>query len=326
MQATTISVVTPCYNGAAYIGQTIASVLAQTHAPREIIVVDDGSTDESAEIIASFGDPVRLIRQKNQGESVARNVGIRAAEGDYLAFLDADDLLEPTSYERMLSALDGRSDAVALMGAAWFDRDPAKPYRQYPPIASSFLPNIIRGNFGPPHCWLTPRSVVEQAGGFEESMRYFEDWDFWWRVALTGAKLVPVNHLGALYRHHPQSQLATVSSADRALGHAVVMERMCQAFLEKDVLLQEHGAMLFWSSWAALRRARESGVAWRDLAGLVRMLNRVARKGPPPVRCTKIARLMRIVGARWAVGLQEMVDGRGDSGAALTSDSPANAE
>ena len=100
-----VSVVIPCYNGAKFIRQTLDSVLAQTVEPHEILVVDDGSTDESREIAQSYGPPVRVIRQPNQGESVARNRGIEEARGDWIAFLDADDLWMPTKLERQIEVL-----------------------------------------------------------------------------------------------------------------------------------------------------------------------------------------------------------------------------
>jgi glycosyltransferase involved in cell wall biosynthesis len=102
----TVSVVIPCYNAACFLHETLASVLRQTHPPLEVIVVDDGSTDNSAAIAESFGPCVRVIRQKNQGESVARNRGIDEAKGDWIAFLDADDFWEPTKLERQLGVID----------------------------------------------------------------------------------------------------------------------------------------------------------------------------------------------------------------------------
>jgi glycosyltransferase involved in cell wall biosynthesis len=90
-----VSIITPCYNGSPYLRDTIASALGQTRPPLEVIVIDDGSTDDSAAIAESFGSPVRVIRQTNQGESVARNRGIAEARGSHLLFLDADDLIAP---------------------------------------------------------------------------------------------------------------------------------------------------------------------------------------------------------------------------------------
>ncbi|MEW4527080.1 glycosyltransferase family 2 protein [Maioricimonas sp. JC845] len=106
----TVSVVIPCYNGEAFIGEAIRSVLDQTHAPLEVIVIDDGSTDRSATRAAEFGTPVRVISQENQGESVARNRGIDEAHGEWVAFLDADDLWEPQKLEIQLQVATSRTD------------------------------------------------------------------------------------------------------------------------------------------------------------------------------------------------------------------------
>src|SRR6187397_1072894 len=97
----TISIITPCYNGSRYIRETLQSALAQTHPPLEVIVIDDGSTDDSAALAENAGPPVRVIRQTNQGESVARNRGIAEARGSHVLFLDADDMLEPESLSRL---------------------------------------------------------------------------------------------------------------------------------------------------------------------------------------------------------------------------------
>ncbi len=99
-----VSVVIPCYNAARFLRETLDSVLNQTHAPLEVLVIDDGSTDESAAIAQSYGPPIRVICQPNQGESVARNRGIEEARGEWIAYLDADDLWLPEKLERQLAA------------------------------------------------------------------------------------------------------------------------------------------------------------------------------------------------------------------------------
>ena len=103
---TRISVVIPCFNGAAYLRETLNSVLAQTHCPCEILVVDDGSTDDSATIAESFGPSVRVIRQSNQGESVARNRGIDETCSEWIAFLDADDVWLPTKLQQQVKVIE----------------------------------------------------------------------------------------------------------------------------------------------------------------------------------------------------------------------------
>jgi glycosyltransferase involved in cell wall biosynthesis len=120
----TVSVVIPCYNGAKYLRETLESALAQTHPVLEVIVVDDGSTDDSAAIAESVGPPVRVIRQPNQGESTARNRGIDEARGDWIAFLDADDLWDPTKIAKQLAGVTPEVGATCTGYYAF--QDPGK--------------------------------------------------------------------------------------------------------------------------------------------------------------------------------------------------------
>jgi len=106
MPQPTVSVIIPCYNAAPWFRETLDSVLAQTYPALEALVIDDGSTDESAAIAESYGPPVRLIRQANQGESVARNRGIDEAQGEWIAFLDADDVWEARKLEAQVAVVD----------------------------------------------------------------------------------------------------------------------------------------------------------------------------------------------------------------------------
>jgi glycosyltransferase involved in cell wall biosynthesis len=99
-----VTVVIPCYNQAHFLGEAIESVLEQTYPHYEIVVVDDGATDNTSEVASRYPGKVRLIRQENRGLSGARNTGIRHSEGEYMVFLDADDRLLPEALERALSA------------------------------------------------------------------------------------------------------------------------------------------------------------------------------------------------------------------------------
>ncbi|MFL5575750.1 MAG: glycosyltransferase family 2 protein, partial [Gemmatimonadaceae bacterium] len=113
-----VSVVTPCYNAAAYVAETVASVAAQTYRPVEHVVVDDGSTDGSWDVVRGFGDRVRAVRlERNGGGSRARNRGAALARGEYLMFLDADDLIEADTIDALVSAARGRPSSVAV--CAW---------------------------------------------------------------------------------------------------------------------------------------------------------------------------------------------------------------
>jgi len=301
----TVSIITPCYNGGRYLEETLRSAVAQTYPPLEVIVIDDGSTDNSAAIAERFGPPVRVLRQTNHGESVARNRGIAEARGSHVLFLDADDVLAPEALAQLTAAVEQQPAAVALMGCAWFTgADPEAPHTTKMFSFTRFYPEIIESNFGPPLCWLAPIDAVRQAGGFCETLHWFEDWDLWWRVGLMEPPLVCVPYIGARYRQHAQSQLATVSAANRARGHVALITRMASAFLAAPDLLSRHGDRLFWSAWTALKRARKAGVPWNELAELGARLRALATAGPRTVAHSRTGRLVRLLGARAAATIR----------------------
>jgi glycosyltransferase involved in cell wall biosynthesis len=293
-----VTIIIPCFNGSRFIQSTIESAVRQTRPPLEVIVIDDGSTDDSAVIAERFGPPVRVIRQSNHGESFARNRGVEAATGTHVLFLDADDLLAPRSLEHMAGALDDRPGALALMGCCWFTSDPEKPEREMLWRYDRFYPSIIESNLAPCMCWLAPRDTVARAGGFCETLHWFEDWDLWWRVGLDEPPLISVPYVGALYRQHAQSQLSTTSAANRARGHLALLERLSSAFLQRREMLSKYGDQVFWCGWTALKRAQDAAVPWKELAPLATNLREIAATGPDPVRRSRTARLVRLVGAR----------------------------
>lgn len=310
---TAISIVTPCYNGARFLRETIESVLKQTRPPLEMIVVDDGSTDDSAAIAESYGPPVRVIRQKNQGESVARNRGIAEAKGDYLLFLDADDMLAPEALERLAEAAGAAPGAVVLMGSASFEHSPHDPLHMAIPEYDGFFPAIIHENPGVPHCWLTPKSLVEEAGRFPADSQLFEDWDLWAQIALTGARLVCIPFVGALYRRHRACQSATSHAADRARGFAHVMERLGRGMLARPDLLEKYAVDMFWGAWTALHRCREKGVPWSQLRDLRAVIRELIRRGPPSVRRIRFAQAIRVLGVPLAETLRNVTIRTGDA-------------
>src|SRR5262245_45598755 len=138
----TVSIITPCYNGAKFIGETLRSAVRQSRPAIEILVVDDGSTDDSAVIAESVDAPVRVMRQANRGESNARNRALAEARGTHVLFLDADDLLEPDALAHLTAAVEGRPGVVALMGCGWFTGDPDTPHTVKTFSHAAFYPDI----------------------------------------------------------------------------------------------------------------------------------------------------------------------------------------
>ncbi len=117
--APTVSVIVPAYNCGPYLGEALDSVLGQTLPPCEVIVVDDGSTDDTPGVCAAYGDRIRYVRQPNRGPSAARNAALALAKGDYLALLDADDVCVPDRFARQVAALRARPGAVGCLSGYW---------------------------------------------------------------------------------------------------------------------------------------------------------------------------------------------------------------
>jgi glycosyltransferase involved in cell wall biosynthesis len=192
-----VSVVIPCYNAARFLPEAVASVLAQHYEPLEILLVDDGSTDSTPEIAPGLAPEVRYLRQENRGPSAARNLGLREARGEIIAFLDADDLWPAGKLDlqvgRLLQdpALDlvsGRIRYVELPGGQIPDLRFETP--------DQALPGIHIGSA------VYRRRAFDVVGGFDESLRYSEDHDWFLRAREAALKMLVLAEVTLLYRHH----------------------------------------------------------------------------------------------------------------------------
>jgi len=184
----TVSVVVPVYNGGRSIRQTLTSVLAQTRSDIEVIVVDDGSTDDTAEIVRTFtrrDSRVRLLRQSNGGVAAARNRGIREARGDFVAPIDADDVWLPEYLERQVAALEAGGPAVTFCYAGFFRLDEANRVMQLPrghgAPSADYISLLRRNLVGCGSATVFRRDAVLAVGGYDESLRArhaqgCEDW------------------------------------------------------------------------------------------------------------------------------------------------------
>lgn len=219
-----ISVVIPCYNAERYIAAAIESVLAQNWPELEIIVVDDGSKDASSEIVRQRFPDVKLISQANQGVAVARNTGIAASQGDWIAFLDADDLWLPGKLQAQWRSLES-TPSVRLGYTAWQTWVSSEPAPTPSFIAELNSRAQNSNQWDGPSGWIYPqllldcsvwtstvlvqRSLLQEIGVFDPALRIGEDYDLWLRAsritAITRLKLPT-----ALYRQHPSSITQTV--------------------------------------------------------------------------------------------------------------------
>lgn len=181
-----VSVIIPNYNHAAYVADAIRSVLGQTFRNFEIIVVDDGSTDNSREVISGFGSRVHAIWQENRGLSAARNAGIRVAEGTFVGVLDADDMYEPNYLSTLVPILEAYPDAQAVYcGYQFVDHhNHPLPQREARLVQNGQLYQaLVEGNFLVPESMLVRRHCYEMVGPFDETLRALEDLDMWLRIS-----------------------------------------------------------------------------------------------------------------------------------------------
>jgi glycosyltransferase involved in cell wall biosynthesis len=190
-----VSVVIPAYDSSATIGRAIRSIAAQTVDVREIIVVDDGSQDGTPRLVEETFPQVRIIRQANAGAAAARNAGARAASGQWLGFVDADDEWAPTKLARQLDVLDAQP-AIGMLGClVAFERDgvvvPERPADAHRQVGEMRYADLLRGDGGYfiSASYLVRRETLLSAGGFEESLRSGHDTELFLRLLYLGHTL-----------------------------------------------------------------------------------------------------------------------------------------
>lgn len=199
-----ISVIIPVFNGSQFISQTIDSVFKQTYTNIEIIIVDDGSTDNSVSLVKSLSKDIKIVEQNNKGAAAARNSGVDESKGEFIAFLDSDDIWHPQKLEIQIDALRGcewcYTDTLFLGGIndGISDSFFTKKYEGF------ILDKIVTGNFIGTSTVLLSRNLFNLAGGFNSSLRSIEDWEFWCRVSsFSEIRYIPQSLVK--YRVHPSS-------------------------------------------------------------------------------------------------------------------------
>ncbi|CAG9932785.1 glycosyltransferase [Candidatus Nitrotoga arctica] len=227
-----VSIIMPCLNGERHIQATIDSVLVQTFNDFELIVVDNGSTDRTSEILGSVNDPrLRVLTLPERGVSRARNLGLREARGAFIAFLDSDDTWSAEFLEKMHMALASDSKVVLAycgwqnLGLPGLRGEPFVPPDYENPGKTAAL---LEGCRWPIHACLTRHAAIVQAGGFNTQLTIAEDYLLWMEVSAIGS-IIRVPEVLAQYRHHNGLQ-ATHNLALAALD----------TFRAKEMFLRRH--------------------------------------------------------------------------------------
>jgi glycosyltransferase involved in cell wall biosynthesis len=207
-----ISGIVPAFNGERYLRETLDSMLAQTHRPLEIIVVDDGSTDGTPDVAASYGDKVRYLRQDNAGPATARNRGLNAARGEFVAFLDADDLWHPEKSARQMAHFAARPElglCITHVQNFWIPElaAEAERYRDHP--LSRPVPGYLTQTL------LARRSVFETVGQFDPGLHHAEKTDWFLRALGQGAVLELLPDVLVYRRLHETNVSRSLGAASR---------------------------------------------------------------------------------------------------------------
>lgn len=210
-----VSVIIPCFNNEDFIEQAMLSALNQSYAHYEVIVIDDGSTDGSLDIIRSFGDRIRCETGSNRGAPAARNRGLGLAQGEFVKFLDADDLLLPDCLDRQVSqaqALPAGQKAIVYGDALWIDRQ-GQPLPGYPiqprqpgedPVAHILAQNPLTS------CPLHRKAYLQEVGGFDPALPRGQEFDLHLRLVLAGVEFV--HRPGPVYQYRDYSDAQRISN------------------------------------------------------------------------------------------------------------------
>jgi GT2 family glycosyltransferase len=258
----TVSVIIPAYNYAEFLPMTIASVLAQGWKEEdvEMIVVDDGSTDGTQKMLQRFRHPsLRYLRQDNAGLAAARNRGLLEAQGEYVVFLDADDLLVPGYLRSQIACLEANPDADMAI-AAHQQATSLHPHAffrsidSWPLCANRHEIHLYYNNIAPVHAFTLRRASIGSGRFFDAGLKACEDYDFWFKCQLDGLRFVSNAQALVLYRRHPDSMSANAARQSR--HDCLLLDRVFLALSREREDERTHGklAACIFGCLEAMRR------------------------------------------------------------------------
>lgn len=268
MNRASISVIIPAFNCAPWIRDAIDSVLNQSIPVHEIIVVDDGSTDDTPNVLASYGQKIQVIRQPNQGVAIARNTAIRRSTGELIAFLDADDVWHPRKLELQLRIVASNPN-IGLLGTGLFDWPVdamPKANDEIPTLVMIDREKLVVKNYLATSSILVRREVVQKIGEFDTALCGPEDHDYWLRaVDVAPIAILPMKLTG--YRSVPGSLSKRATTMEAGMRR-ILLKLDRQNFWRGNRLLRRHAY-----SYANYSSAYLHGVAGKHWSAITRLVN-----------------------------------------------------
>jgi glycosyltransferase involved in cell wall biosynthesis len=273
-----VSIVIPCFEQAHFLPEAIESALAQTHSPLQVVVVDDGSADNTAEVAARYAQ-VECVRQENQGRSAARNAGYGVSRGEYILFLDADDRLTPNAVHAHLQCFAKYPEAGFVVGdidhiskEGSYVRSP-----RWPILEANHFEELLKVNHvANTIAVMFRRSVIERVDGFKSSYAPAEDYE----ILLHAARLFPSAHhrtVVAQYRRHDANTSRRGALMLRTM-HKVMQSQLPHVNKDSRLKAAHQAGSVYWREYFGKETIREilgylrRGAAWRGLRSFVALL------------------------------------------------------
>jgi len=281
-----VSIIIPCYNQGAFLGEAIESALGQTYPRVEVIVVDDGSTDHTAAVAVRFGERIRYRYQENGGVASARNRGVRESHGEFVLFLDADDFLPADLVECHMAVAAASPTGTVFHGGSREVDTGGRLLHETPvePLPADAFHALLTHNPFSIHSVMIRRSALVAIGLLDVNLRSCEDWDLWIRLAAAGYEFVPVAAAVAIYRRYAGSKSTRYEWTWR-LGMAVLAKNRgihpdcsrCRRSIARGV--RNWGNWCFDIMTEDLAAHRRRGETWAGVVKVVRAANREPQLG-----------------------------------------------
>lgn len=258
-----VSIVVPVFNARHFIAETLRSLLAQDYPALEIIVIDDGSTDDSWEAIQAFTEHCRVLRQGNRGQSETLNRGWALASGTLLGYLSADDTLAPEAISALAEALEAAPHAVLAYPDYWLIDERSQPFREVVAGDFDYADVLLNGHCPPGPGMLFRKSALQRVGGWNCRLRQIPDYDFLLRLGLCGHGIHLPRRL-ASFRVHPASQTFSIADEARTAEHGQVIDDyfsradIAPRFRKEQARAQANASILMARGHLRARRFRSS--------------------------------------------------------------------